>query len=456
MKSLVWVGIASLLMLGATGSVADLGAAGATPELNADREAALGRRLIDFFDEGFKRGPKVLPDAQRRYETLRADSQNDPRIDHALGLVQLRQFKHKEAQAQFLLATKRAGEPYWPAWQALIWTHGTAKETTVAYERLTEMAKRLIKVENAVEDAAVAEQIDWVGQSMAAFEKMADSPKSRDAWLRQDGALRGLFAGKLLAAYNGGQDEVHTRHALLEDDIRSARDKTLEKREQERSEKQAKTDKDLESAKEKRDELKKTAEDWKKTLDEQLQGIDKQLSRLERDHALLEKRGLSIVDSQLQLSREMNLLQQQANNANNKGKNNLVNYEAQMEQLQLQKVRYQAEYDQTLVAAQQVTQKAQGLVQQRNGVIQQYQKATGQLVKQDASLDKWQGRLKKDTAKLNAPVDDKAPAVTARINQVRSFRTYIELDVIEQRDRLLDSFGVAMPDKPDKPGAKSP
>ena len=449
-----WVGLLPLLMIGA----ADISAADATPHKDSAREAALGRRLVEFFDEGFKRSPKVLPDAQRRYETLRADSQNDPRIDYALGLVQLRQFKQKEAQTQFQLATKRIGEPYWPAWQALIWTHGTAKETTAAYDRLTEMAKRLVKLDNSQEDTVVAEQIDWIGQSMAAFEKMADSPKSREAWMKEDEALRELFVGKLLVAYDNGQDEVHTRHALLEDDIRSTRDKTLEKREQERIEKQTKTDKDLESTREKRDGLKKTAEEWKKSLDEQLLNFDKQLSRLERDHTFLEKRGQSIVESQIQLGREMTLLQQRASASGGHQPNNRfgtqTNYEAQMEQLQLQNARYQAEYDQTLVAAQQVTQKAQGLIQQRNGVIQQYQKATGQLVKQDASLDKWQGRLKKDTEKLKAPVDDKVPAVTNKIKQVSSFRTYIELDVMEQRDRLLDSFGVAMPDKPDRPGTK--
>ena len=242
MKSLVWAGLWPLLLIGGT----DLFAADDTPSQQTAREAALGRRLIDFFDEGYKRGPKVLPEAQRRYETLRGESQNDPRIDYAFGLVHLRQLKNKEAQTQFLLATKRTGEPYWPAWQALIWTHGTAKETTVAYERLTEMAKRLVQIDNAPEDAAVAEQFDWIGQSMAAFEKMTDTPKAREAWLRQDEALRELLGEKLLAAYNSGQDEVHTRHALLEDDIRSTRDKTLEKREQERVDQQTKTEKDLE------------------------------------------------------------------------------------------------------------------------------------------------------------------------------------------------------------------
>ncbi|MBC7966303.1 MAG: hypothetical protein H7Z17_10315, partial [Fuerstia sp.] len=236
--------------------------------------------------------------------------------------------------------------------------------------------------------------------------------------------------------------------------------------EQERIEKQSKVGKDLESTKEKRDGLKKTAEEWKKILDDQLLNFDKQLSRLERDHTFLEKRGQSIIESQLQLDRDMIQLQQRANTAganrsNNAGANRTNNglstqavLGTQMDQIQLQKARYQAEYDQTLVAAQQVTQKAQGLIQQRNGVVQQYQKATGQLVKQDASLDKWQGRLKKDTEKLKAPVDDKVPAVTNKIKQVRSFRTYIELDVIEQRERLLDSFGVAMSDKSDRPGAK--
>lgn len=57
-------------------------------ETNATRrDAVIGRRLGEFFEEGFKRGPKVIPDSQRRYESLRAESKNDPRVDYAMGLV---------------------------------------------------------------------------------------------------------------------------------------------------------------------------------------------------------------------------------------------------------------------------------------------------------------------------------------------------------------------------------
>ena len=407
---------------------------------DATREAALGRRLADFWMRASNVDRRGLPETLRRCETLRGESQNDPRIDYAFGLVQLRQLKNKDAQSQFLLATKRTGETYWPAWQALIWTHGAARETIAAYDRLTEMTNRLVEIDDSSKDAMAAEQVGWIGQSMAAFDKMSDSPKAREAWSRQDEVLRGLLSVKLLAAYNSGPKEVEARHALLEDDIRSTRDKTLEKREQERIEKQTKADQDLESAQEKRDDLKKTAEEWKNSLDDQLANLDKQLSLLEKDHGLLEKRGLSIVESQNQLSREMNQIL-------TRGGTNKLLAEAEIEQRGLQKARLQVEYDQTVVAAQRVTQKAQGLVQQRNGVIQQYQKATGQLVKQDASLDKWQGRLKKDTEKLKGPVDDKGSAVMGKLKQAQSFRTYVEFDVAKQRNRLLESFGIEASDK---------
>lgn len=450
MKHLVWLGLTAWI-IGAGGIVS---AADESPK-EAARENALGRRLIELFDGGFQRGSKSLPEAQRRYEQLRSESKNDPRVDYSYGLVLLRQLRNKEAQAQFLLATKRPGAPYWPAWQALIWTHGVSKEMTLAYERLTELAKQLVKVEDAAEDDTVAEIVDWIGQSMAAFEKMADSPKSRDAWLREDETLRELFQGKLIETYNTGHEDVHARHALLEDDIRITREKTLEKRERERIDKQTQIGKDLESAGEKKESLKKSADEMKKAFDDQLLNFDKQLSRLERDYGFLEKRAASIIESQLQLDREMSLLQTRATTNTNSNApasrtiNGQSNYEAQMQNLQGQKFKYQAEYDQTLGAAQQVTQRAQVLIQQRTAAVLQYQKASGQIVQQDAKLDKWQDRLKKDGQKLKEPSSDKVAAVTGKINQVRSFRTYIELDVIEQRDRVLDSFGVAMPDKAD-------
>jgi hypothetical protein len=451
MKAVFCFNLAHLLLLGFSIGTAT----GTEPGKNAVRESALGEQLVVFFEEGFKRGPRVAAEAQQRYKSISADSSNDPRIDYAFGLVQLRQLKNKEAQASFKIATNRPGKPYWPAWQALIWTHGAAKETVFAYDRLTEMAKRLVETDNAPEDANVVEQVGWIGKSMAAFDKLADTPKSREAWSRQDEVLRELLGEKLLTAYDAGRDEIHVRHALVEDEIRSTRDKTLEKNEQKRVEKQSKTEKDLESTKEKRDELKKTAEDFKKSLDEQLQNLDKQLSLLEKDHALLEKRGQSIVNSQNQLSLEMTQLQQESMSGAGK-KNQGFNYEAAIDQRRLKQTQLQVEYDKTLIAAQQVTQKAQGLVQQRTGLVQQFQKATGQLVKQDATLDKWQGRLKKNTEKLKAPADDKGPAVMAKIKQAQSFRTYIELDVVKQSEHLLESYGIVMLDKPEEPATKQP
>lgn len=407
-----------------------------------------------MFTAGFGRGATALKTAQRHYETARDQSGGDPRVEYAYGLVLLKQLKNKEALAQFQAATKTTGPEFWPAWQALVWSHLVAKDYTEGYVRLTEFAKRLA---NSKADLSERQQsAEWMGQVIAALQKSVDTVKQREALVRQDETLKEILGAALGPSLARGKSAVNSLHALMEEDVQLTREQAEAREAKEQAERQAQNAKDLEASAEKKENLKKTAEESKKSLDDQLSAIDKQLTRLERDYDFLQKRILSLSASQVQVNMEYQLfLQANSNNNNNQGGRpnqfgSPVN--AQRGFLEAQIIRYQVEMDQTLAATMAVSQRAQALVGQRMLTVKQYERTTGQILAQESSLEKWQERLKTDGEKLKAsaaaPKSKLAP-VANKIKQARSLRTYVNLDLTLERDRVLDTFGVALSEPED-------
>lgn len=410
----------------------------------------VGRKIAEMFQVGFERGSNPQKEARRLYESALSLSKNDPRVDYAFGLVLLKQVKNKEAMSQFQQAVNSSGSTYLPAVQALIWMNFVAKDYPAGYEQLRSYAKRVATSE--METSEKEQAAEWIGQVLAALQMSVDSIKQRDTLKREDEAVTGLLGTSLKSALSDGRVRVHSLHALMEGDIQQAREIAQAKEQKERADKEAQVAKNLESSAEKREELKKSSEDSKKAFEQQIAAFDKQLARLERDYDFLQKRVLSLTASQIQINGEMALLSQQSTsaqprNANPFGQQQLAQaYQQRMSLLEAQAFRYQFELDQTLASTINLSQRAQVVAGQRTATVRQYERLTGQIVQQDSALDKWQERLKKDGEKLKEQPKPKG-AVTNKVQQVKSFRTYVDLDLNLERDRVLDSFGVAMPDK---------
>ena len=114
-------------------------------------ELELGKRVAEMLQVGFARGPHGAQDSQRLYESLHQDAGHNPRVDYAHGLVLLRLLRNKDAKAEFLAAAKQPGTPYPPAWEALIWSHFTAKEYDDGYDRLIEFMMLLLDQDGLAE-----------------------------------------------------------------------------------------------------------------------------------------------------------------------------------------------------------------------------------------------------------------------------------------------------------------
>lgn len=420
----------------------------------ADLAPSTAKSVREILTVGFEIGRESLPKAKVVYDTSVKSGDNSPELAYAYGLVLLKQFKPKDAVVQLRLAADHPEAPYWPAWQALIFSHFTAKETTAGYDRLFEFAKRL---QNSQPEVSLDEQkqfAQWMGQLVGGLDKLAESPKAEETVRKNDLRLRDLLSEDLQTSYDEGRHDTEDAAMLVEVELDEAKTQQQAKNEQERIEKLSKTEADAEAAKKKAEAVKKSEEDWKRWLDDQLKQNDRLLARLEKDYGLLERRAQENLETQNQIDRQVNSIRQQSlqaaqqkkttrNNARNNGQ---LTPDQRVDQLLNQKIQLQFEVDRLSQEAFSVSQNAARVVQQRDLAMKKYQQMTGQLVKEEAAVQKWQDRLKKDTTKLKAPASDKGGAVTRTLTKAKSLRTYIDFDVADERQKLLDLIEPAKPD----------
>lgn len=427
-------------------------------EAFAELSLRTAKSIREILTVGFEPGRESLPKAKVVYDTSVKSGDKSPELAYAYGLVLLKQFKPKDAVVQFRLAADHPDAPYWPAWQALIYSHFTAKDTTAGYDRLFDLAKRLQKAPPEVSLDEQKRLVQWIGQLVGALDKLAESPKTQETVRKNDLRLRELIGEDLQTSYDEGRHEAEDAALLVEVELDEAKAQQLAKNEQERVEKLSKAEADAEAAKKKAEAVKKSEEDWKRWLDDQLKQNDRLLARLEKEYGLMERRAQENFETQNQIDRQINSIRLEtdraarANQGNRNTRNNNIQLNAQrnadqrVDQLLNQKVQLQFEVDRLSQEAFGVSQNAARVVQQREMVMKKYQQMTGQLVKEEAAVQKWQDRLKKDTTKLKAPASDKGGVVTRTLTKTKSLRTYIDFDIADERQRLLEQINPPNPD----------
>ena len=440
-------GLKPMLRLGITKVICallTLSASAIAAELTPAQQTLLGQHVAEMFQVGYARGPKANADVQRLYESLSKDASNDPRVDYAHGLVLWRLMKNKEAQAEFSVATKRKGEPYFPAWQALIWTHFVAKDYDAGYARLMEFTKLILKSDEQVVTER-EDQVYWIGRVMAALYLTIESNQGRETWLQTEKRLTDLLGPDSTDDYNRGKAEVNARHSDIEDDIRQTREKTQKQQAEQLEKKQSRVQKTLEDVKEKRENLKKSVEEMKEALAEQTAAYQKQMTRLEKDYGFVERRSAALISSMAALDQEIAILQQRKKNSNNTTANQI---DQAIAQVQNQRFVYNAEFMKSMAAADQISANAQRLTQERAEFLEQYQKVTGDIIQEDAGAEKWKERTIKQAAQLKKAQANPKPAVPAgKVQLAKTFRTYVDLDLYAERTKVLESFGVVSPGK---------
>lgn len=436
-----------------------------------DLSPTTAKSVRELLEVGFQPGKESLPKAKSLFEAAVKSGDKSPELAYAYGLVLVKQFKTKEATEQFRIAAENPEAPYWPAWQALVFTHFSAKETIPGYDRLSEFAKRLQQADPEVPLDEQERNVQWMGRLMGGLVKLAESPKAQETVKKQDHRLRDSLAERLRPSYDEGWLEADDTGLLIDTELNEAKLLQQAKNEQERVEKKEKLESSAEAAEKKVEAVKKTAENAKRLLDDQLKQIDRLLARLEKEHGLLERRAQENVEMQFQIDRQITNRQQQpiSNGAvrvtganRNVGQQNRtitqqnrLNNELIIDQLLNQKIQLQFDNDRISQEAFATSQNAARVVNQRQAMIQLYQQKTGQLVKEEAAVQKWQDRLKKDSEKLNAPASDKGKEVARTMTKAKSLRTYIDFNINDERQRLLDQIDPPMPKVPQDDNAKN-
>ena len=146
-------------------------------EAFADLAPSTAKSVHEILTVGFEPGRESLPKAKVVYDTSVKAGDKSPELTYAYGLVLMKQFKPKDAVVQLRLAADHPEAPYWPAWQALIYSHFTAKETTAGYDRLFDLAKRLQDQGGEPAPMTVQQFRDFIKTESQQFQRIVETAK---------------------------------------------------------------------------------------------------------------------------------------------------------------------------------------------------------------------------------------------------------------------------------------
>lgn len=410
--------------------------------------SGVARDVKGLLDEGFQPGAARLQTAEKKLATARKASPEDPRLDYAFGLILLKHQQPKLARAQFESAVHRSGPGYWPAWQILIRTQIVDKDYDAAFPLVDEFSERLCReagsrtVTSADLDAA-----RWLGCTLGTLELLADVLNVRPQVTNSLELFRTLFGGRLLAEFESGRESIKTRYTELVDDSESKAQSVARKKETERQTETSKVEATLDAAEKDKEANTRTGVELAKWAEEQLKLLDKQLNELERDYKFLESQAQSISKSATLIIQEITGLESRLSLTPGSSTNSSAsvvgtlayNLEQILAQRRNQLLKYELEYNATQQRMTNVAQQANGVIQQRAGVVQQYETASGKLMKRNSALDKWSARLTEKKKKLAASGTSKGKKGIDE-QKLRSFSTYVPLDVDSERNRLLQSL----------------
>ena len=119
------------------------------------------------------------------------------------------------------------------------------------------------------------------------------------------------------------------------------------------------------------------------------------------------------------------------------------NVQLAISQLQAQRYTYFADFQRNMALGEQISAKAQNLNGERAEFVAQYENATGENVSEVANMEKWKDRTAKQAESLKkVAATAKNPVPVAKIQAVRTFRTYVDFDPMVERNKVLESYGL--------------
>lgn len=423
------------------------------PTAAADEPAPASKELEAALREMFAAGmaPGQSTKAERAYGAAKRLSKQDPRVEYAWGLILARQLKLDDAAKQFTVALGPADRRYLPAWRARVWTHLSAGRLKEGLEDLVPLALHLLA--ETADDNVSQEELEtaeWLGRVLKAAELTAASDTQKDLVRKYDEPIADRLTGDLRDRFEAGRTAVEEEFATLNEQASKKKAELEAKEEQKNASKSEQLGDKLEDIEQRKSDSKQSAEDLKRQYEEQLITLDKQLGKLERDYKFLASQAESVDRSMLELRRELTLIEATAASGGGGAPTPQIRNQTNQRNLELRRqgidTRLQGllnEYSAISQKAYQVAMQAAGIIKQKQSLAQQYQNATGQIVKQTQELDTWTGRLSKQKQEVEKKQASGKPANLPRLDRkAKSLRTYVDLNIEDERDQLFASFGI--------------
>jgi hypothetical protein len=406
--------------------------------------------VAEMFHEGYGHGTTAMRSAQKEYTTARKMGPDDARVEYAFGLVQARQLHHQAATKQFKLATETGTKPFWPAWQALVWSECSAKHTADGLAHLISFAE-LVQKNDGDGTVQQADAANWIGQSLEALDRTLTSERDREELQKAAKSIGETLDDELRDSLKQGRALIEQKWKLLTEQAHAAVEDRTKKKTVENKAKEGEIDSLVTEIDKEKVAAARSREQWDAWIQEQLPKFDKQLESLEKDYLFLDQRASSLSLSIQLLNDE--LAQLQASAARQIGQAGALQVSIQNRQNTL--AGYQLDYNSTVERLNAVAVQANGVVEARNSAVDQYQDATGQLVKKDKKLTRWGSRLGEKKRKLQTqpPAKDLKDSLDRKLD---AFRTYVELDLDAERNRVLKLVGAPVPAPPVPPALNAP
>lgn len=399
-------------------------------------EAARGVREI--LEAGFRRRPN--PGEIARFATSGESPPGDSRLEYARGLVLLKYLKLREATEAFERATL-ASPPYLKVWQALIRTSVLLNDVDSALRHAETLAVQLADAEIPWPDETCREQgAEWLGR-VAGYLALAgvdlvDPPTLLNA---HEARVRLALGESLIPAWQRGRDSIHQEHQQLLKERVAARTEIKARQEQEHKARTAEIETQKADLDKQAETLQMTSREWQAWLDDVFRRTEKQLGVLQKDYTALDTAAREISGEILSRRGELaalNLLPD-VRPSDPSGQPALSPRTFAAAELESRVVRLQVQFNSLAAKASTVRGQAQRLLAERTVAVKRFERATGQIARQDSTLQKWEKLLEKSAAKVELAAATETGEYRSLTNRLTQVATYFELDLDQERQRLL-------------------
>jgi hypothetical protein len=432
-----------------------------TEPAGSDKLETFAKEVRELLEFGWNVKQSGIDRAQQRFRAANELCPTDPRAAYALGLVLLKHNKYDDALKQFDSVGTAAMQPYLPALRAAVWLRVLRKSYEPATSHMIDLARALGQAEpEPLPNWVASELAIWSGRVVGYLEGPADS-RNADA-LTEKCALemREILSADHWELFMSARRDVLDEYAAKATAQERARMEAKRQQELAADKTKARLAVEAADAKQEKQEVEKNADDLERKLKEQLSGIDFQINSLLRDQERINTRigyianavrllDLELADLSAQRAQLLADSETQATGTAGtpKAAQNLATVDARLFAITAaidlrarERLRYQFELDRLDVQLREIQRQGTWLVNRRQSLIHDYQTTSGKLYKERESIVAKERFLERKKHEADKPATGSTTQVKALGQTAKAFRTYVDLNLDLEKQRLLSSF----------------